>query len=321
MSRVNTPERVAFRRTILSMLETTPATAARPGVPGALEELLPDLDFDWQPRPLGAAVASRRQYRWPIVIGALLVGVTVLLVARFFVLLPADEAEERLAGYALAVDDFASAIDAMESAANLTDPVAAGQFLEAADALREVARPGPPGILPFIPAGPVADVRSARHRLIVLANAADSIAERLATAARYRAASQEILDIPLLPFTAPLELIDPAAKALAEMQATSEAAATDLDDEDEEYAAYRESVDAALATLPAWIDRYLLALRRDNGPTAITLVAQLHATRDGTLAAVEGVLGEVETEAAALITELRRGIEEVRIVIGLGSGE
>jgi hypothetical protein len=51
------------------------------------------------------------------------------------------------------------------------------------------------------------------------------------------------------------------------------------------------------------------------------LVAQLHATRDGTLAAVEGVLGEVETEAAALITELRRGIEEVRIVIGLGSGE
>jgi hypothetical protein len=104
------------------------------------------------------------------------------------------------------------------------------------------------------------------------------------------------------------------------MLAASEASAEGLD-EDEEYAAYRESVDAALATLPAWIDRYLLALRRDSEPTAATLVAQLHATRDGTLAAVEGVLDEVETEAAALITELRRGIEEVRIVIGLGSGE
>jgi hypothetical protein len=80
-------------------------------------------------------------------------------------------------------------------------------------------------------------------------------------------------------------------------------------------------VDTALATLTAWIDRYLLALRRGSEPTAATLVAQLHDTRDGTLAAVEGVLDEVETEAAALITELRRGIEEVRIVIGLGSGE
>jgi hypothetical protein len=321
VSRVNTPERVAFRKTILSMLETTPATVARPGAPGTLEELLPDLDFDWQPRPLGAAVISRRQYRWPIVIGALLIGGAVLFVARFLVLLPADQAEERLARYAVAVDEFAAAIDAMESAATLTDPVAAGQFLEAADALREVARPRPPGILPFIPAGPVTDVRSARHRLIVLADAADSIAERLATAARYRAASQEILDIPLLPFSAPPELIDPAARALADMQATSEAAADGLDDEDEEYAAYRESVDTALATLTAWIDRYLLALRRGSEPTAATLVAQLHDTRDGTLAAVEGVLDEVETEAAALITELRRGIEDVRIVIGLGSGE
>lgn len=317
VSRVRTPEREAFRRTILGMLETTPATVARPGTAGVLEEPVPDLDFDWRPTPLGKVVASKREYRWPIVIGAVLIGAAVLFVVRFFIFLPADQAEARLAAYAAAVDDFALAIDAMESAATLTDPAAAGQFLEASGELLEVARPGPPGFLPFMPAGPVADVRSVRHRLLVLADAADSIATRLARAAQYRAASEDILDIPLLPSSAPAELIDPAARALATMQTESTAAAGRLDDSDD-YAAYREAVEQALVALPGWIDRYLLALRRGEEATAVALLAELQATRADTIVEVEMVLGQVETDAATLITELRRGITEVRILLGVG---
>lgn len=315
VSRLRTPEREADRRTILGMLETTPATAARPGVLGATEEPIPDLDFDWQPRPLGKIVVSKREYRWPIVIGAVLIGAAVLFVARFFVLLPADEAEARLAAYSTAVDEFAAAIDAMEAAATLTDPVAASQFLEAADELREVAEPGPPGILPFIPAGPVADVKAARQRLLILADASDDFAERLDRAADYRAASEEILDIPLLPYTAPPELIDPAAEALAEMQLASELAAGRLDD-DEEYAAYRAAVDEALEELSGLIDRYLLALRRATEGEAVAAVAELQALRDRTLSEVEVVLERVETDAEALIVDLRNLIGQVKILVG-----
>jgi hypothetical protein len=97
VSRLRTPEREAFRRTILGMLETTPATVARAGTLGALEEPVPDLDFDWRPTPLGKVVESKREYRWPIVAGAAVIGLAVLLVARFVIFLPADQAEARLA--------------------------------------------------------------------------------------------------------------------------------------------------------------------------------------------------------------------------------
>lgn len=297
------------------MLETTPATVARAGTVGALEEPVSDLDFDWRPTPLGKVVESKREYRWPIVAGAALVGLAVLVVARFVIFLPADQAEVRLAKYATSVDEFSAAIEAMEAAETLTDPAAAAQFLEAAGELLVVARPGPPGFLPFMPAGPVADVRSVRHRLLILADAADSIAARLARAAQYREASGEILAIPLLPSSAPPELIDPAARALATMHSQSTAAAGRLDDSDE-YAAYRESVEQALTTLPGSIDRYLLALRRGEEATALARIAELEASREDTLAEVEAVLGQVETDAATLILELKRGIAEVRILLG-----
>ena len=315
VSRLRTPEREADRRTILGMLETTPATAARPLGLGTAEEEIPDLDFDWQPRPLGKIITSKREYRWPIVIGAVLIGAAVLFVARFLVFLPADEAEARLEAYSVAVDEFAAAIDAMEAAASHTDPAAASRFLQAADDLREVAEPGPPGILPFIPAGPVADVTAARQRLLILADAADEFAERLDRAADYRAASEEILDIPLLPFTAPPELIDPAAEALADMQLASESAAGRLDDS-EEYAAYRAAVEEALGELPGLIDRYLLALRRATEGEAVATVAELQALRDRTLSEAEAVLGQVEADAEALIMDLRNVIGQVRILVG-----
>lgn len=318
MSRRKPEEREANRQTILDLLETTPATEARPVTPGQPEELVPDIDFDWRPTPLGSIVRSRRQYRWPVVIGALLVGLAVLFVARFFILLPADEAEARLADYAAAIDEFDGALDAMEAAASLTDPTAASRFLAAADALREVATPGPPGLLPFLPAGPVGDVKAARVRLLALADAADSIAERLALGSTYRAASEDILAIPLLPFSAPPELIDPAAEALAEMQADSEAAAAALDDEDEGYAGYRDAVAAALEELPGWIDRYLLALRREDEAGAVALVAELQALRDGTLAELDASLASVESDAADLVESMRRRVEEIRILVGSG---
>ena len=53
-------ERDANKRSILDMLETTPATVARPQARGEMAEPVPDIDFDWQPRPLDRNVGGRR---------------------------------------------------------------------------------------------------------------------------------------------------------------------------------------------------------------------------------------------------------------------
>jgi hypothetical protein len=75
-------------------------------------------------------------------------------------------------------------------------------------------------------------------------------------------------------------------------------------------------VEEALTTVSGWIDRYLLALRRGEEAAAVALIAELEATRTDTLAEAEVVLGQVETAAATLILELKRGIAEVRILLG-----
>ncbi|MFH1105550.1 MAG: hypothetical protein V1757_11500 [Actinomycetota bacterium] len=313
MPRINQRERAAHRRTILSMLETTPATVARAPTGGQPAGPIPDLDFDWRPHPLDRTVTARRTYRWPIVVGAVIVGLGVLAGVKFGLAVPAHNASLRQAEYRTAVDAYEAALDHLQSAVTATDPQAAAEFATATGALRAVAEAPLPWVPPLIPLGP--DLGPARVKLLELVDTAVTLSDEIARAARYSEASTGILALPLLPYTVPTQLIDPAAKALADMEADSQAGIATLDD-DPAYEPYRLGVEAAMASLPDWIDRYLLALRNGDTEAATTLIDDLQARTDLARAELDAVFADVDADADAGLTTLRAGLEAIRVLAG-----
>jgi hypothetical protein len=313
VTHINRRNREAHRRTILSMLETTPATVARPHGPAQPGEPIPDLDFDWRPHPLERGFTSRRTYRWPIVVGAVLAGVGVIAAARYLVQVPVHSASVRQADFLAAANDFADALHTLDTAPTATDPDVATGFATAAAALRETAEAPLPWAFPLLPLGP--DLAPVRAKLLEVSDTASALSDELTEAARYRAAADSILAVPLLPFEAPAELIDPAAKALADMQATSESAVSALD-EDPTYESYRIAVGEVMADLPGWIDRYLLALRRGETPAATNLIAQLQARVGSARGALDAVFTTVDADADAAVATLRAGVEAVQVLAG-----
>ena len=306
-------EREANRRTILSMLETTPATVARATSLGEPLEPVPDIDFDWRPHPLDRTVMARRTYRWPIVVGAVLAGAGLLLAARYAVIVPADRATIRQAEYTTATDGFAAALERLATAPTVADPALAAEFAAATAGLRSVAESPLPWSVPLIPLGP--HLPPVRAKLLEVSDAAADLSAVIAQAAAYRDAGDHILAIPLLPYSAPPELIDPAARALADMQAQSEAALASLDD-DPNFAGYRTLVTEAMAALPQWIDRYLLALRRGDSQTATNLVTQLGESRADAESELGAVLAAVDADADAALAALRAGVTVIRVLSG-----
>ena len=306
-------DREAHRRTILSMLETTPATVGRPPGHSEAAEPIPDIDFDWRPHPLERVVAARRTYRWPIVVGAVLAGVALLAGARYGLAVPAQQATVRQDEYRVGIDDFAAALDRLDGAPTVADPAAAADFAAATQTLRALAETPLPWALPLVPLGP--DLAPVRAKLLEVTDGAVALSATASHAARYRDAADHILSLPPLPFSAGPELIDPAAKALANMQAVSTTARAALDD-DPAYEPYRTRVTAALAALPDWIDRYLLALRRGNTQLATELVAELERQRALAEADLAAVFAEVDIDAESAIAALRVGVDAVRILNG-----
>ena len=306
-------ERQAHRRTILSMLETTPATVARPLAPGQAAEPIPDLDFDWRPHPLDRTVTSHRTYRWSIVVGAVVIGVGILVGARLLLAMPAHKASVRHDEYVAVTAAFAAALDRLDGAATVTDPLAAADFAEASESLRTTAEEPLPWVLPLVPLGP--DLPPVRSKMLEVSDTAATLSDEITQAAAYRQASDEIFALPLLPTEVPAELIDPAARALADMQAASEAAVAGLDT-DPAYENYRSRVADALAALPDWINRYLIALRRADTATATTLLVDAQAQRTLIQSELDTVFSRVDADADAAIAMLRAGVEAVRVLAG-----
>jgi len=306
-------EREAHRRTILSMLETTPATVARPVAPGQPSEPIPDLDFDWRPHPLARTVTARRTYRWPIVVGAAAVGAAVLVAASYLLAIPPHRASLRQAEYITVINEFSVSVDLLDQAPTAADPEIAAAFAEATDRLRTTAEASLPWVFPFVPLGP--DLGPARAKLLEMSDAATALAVDVNTAARYREAADHILAVPLLPYSAPTELIDPASKTLTEMQADSLEAIGALDD-DPAYEGFRSRAVEATDALPAWIDRYLLALRRNDTETATTLIGELQARKSLVESELEAVFAQVDAEVELAVGTLRAGIQAVRVLAG-----
>ncbi|HAX81935.1 MAG TPA: hypothetical protein DCY40_05150 [Actinobacteria bacterium] len=297
------------------MLETTPATVARPQAPAEMAEPVPDIDFDWRPRPLDATVGARRSFRWSILVAAAVLGGVALVAVQILVTVPQQRADARRGEYREALTAFEPALTALAAAPAPSDPEALGAFADASAGFAEVVRAALPTVIPLLPIGPIEELRPARSEMLAVVDAAESLLTDLAAATRHREAAAAILAFPLLPTSAPEALIDPAARAIADMQSATERGYAALDD-DPAFAGYRDRVAAAIDALPAWADAYLLALRRGDAAETTTLIAQFQAQIALATAELESAVADVDAAARTTITEMQRRLDEARILLG-----
>lgn len=303
------------KRTIIGMLETTPATVAREIRPSLPAEPVPDLDFDWRPQPLDRAIGTRRSFRWSILMAAAVLSGLALVAVQVLVTVPQQRADARRIEYRAALDAYEPALTAYAAAAAPSDPAALAAFSDATNAFAAVARAGLPTVIPLLPVGPIEELRPARSEMLAMVDTAETILADLAAAAAYRRAAAEILALPFLPTEAPVELIDPAARAIADMESATEMAVAALDD-DPLFTAYRQRVGEAVDALPDWANRYLLALHQGDVEATTTLVVEFRARSALATAELEAAVGDVDRAAAALIPDLQTGLEQARIKLG-----
>lgn len=292
------------------MLETTAATPARRAT-GDQESEVEDIDFDWRPEPLDRALGSNRAFRWPIVIAALFIGVSVALVLRLFVLAPANAAAVRLEEYRSIAIELDTALREVIDA-HAGDQEAASGLAEAAASLQAALAPPLPGGLGG--QGSSGDLATAHQALRAIGDSATNLSARLQLAMEYRRNAEAVLTLPLLPTEAPEDLISSAERTLADYRAGAVAAVTRFADE----AAFGD-LRAQLATyvdgLQGWSDRYLLALRRGETETTTELI-QEGRTETGRIRAIldtrlEAVEGDIAADSLALLSALQQA--------GLGS--
>src|SRR3990172_1407773 len=295
-------ERDANKRSILDMLETAPATVARPQASGEMAEPVPDIDFDWQPRPLDRNVGGRRSFRWSILVAAGVLGALALVAVQILVTVPQQKADARRVVYREALDAFDPALPALAAAPAPSDPAALGAFADAAARFAAVVRADLPTVIPLLPIGPIEELRPARSEMLAVVDAAESLLTDLAAAPRYREAAATILALPLLPTPAPETLIDPAERAIADMQSATERGYAALDD-DPAFAGYRDRVAAAIDALPAWADAYLLALRRGDAAETASLITAFQAQVSLAATELESAVADVDAAARTTITE------------------
>lgn len=308
-------DRDANKRSILALLETTPATVARHAEPSLPAEPVPDLDFDWQPRPLDRSLGNRRSFRWSILAAAAVLGGLALIAVQVLVTVPQRKADARRVEYRTAIDTFEPALVAYAAAPAPSDPAALEAFSDATTAFATVVEADLPTVIPLLPIGPIEELRPARGEMLAMVDIAGEILGDLAVAAAYREAAEDILALPFLPTEAPEELIDPAARAIADMQSASERAFAQLDD-DPLFATYRDRVATAIDALPDWTNRYLIALRRGDVAVTQGLVAEFQARASLTTAELEAAVADVDEAARAMITDIQAALVQARIELG-----
>jgi len=310
---MNRRSRQANRRTIIDMLETTPAEVARPRPQEPSEEVIGDLDFDWRPQPLERVVDSGRSFRWPIIGAALVLAAVAIVAVRGLGTISDAQANERLTAYRAEIEDFQTAVDDLEALLPDIDLDAALAFSAATDSLRTVASEDLPGLPPFVPQGSLGDVSDARDQLLGIVDAASLVSSDLDVAATFSTASQSLYGVPPLPREAPEELLEPASDAITTMQTETLATLAGLDP-DPRFETYLTRVEEALDELPDWADRYLLALRNGDNETADTLIVEITAQRQLLQAELEIALGRVAEAVEGRLEDIRTGLEEAFVL-------
>lgn len=274
------------------MLQTRAATPPRPENYG--DDPDEDLDFDWRPEPLQRAVDSDRTFRWPIVLGALFIGVSVALTLRLFVFVPTDSAGSRLDDFRTAATELDGALTAVIEAP-WGDPTALAELDAAIASAREALEE---------PETSDSAVSDAQQTLTVIVDDASLLASRGTMASTYREQAGVIFGVPTLPSDAPAELVDQAERALNDYRVAAIAALARLGDYPA-LADFRALAEEFVDELPGWSDRYLLALSRGQVEAAAALLADIHARAAIAEEELADALEGIEVEGRAAATSLR----------------
>lgn len=308
--------RDANKRTIIDLLETTPATVPRRSEKSPTDDLPAELDFDWRPQPLERVVQGNRSFRWPIIGAALVLAALAILAVQGLGTFSDTQANERLETYRTAVDDFAASIDELEAALPAVGMADAVAFEAASDSLRSAASEELPGLPPFVPQGALGEVARARDHLLAMADIALAVSTDLDLAATFTEASAGLFAVPSLPFSAPDELIVPAGEAITEMESETRSTLASLEAV-EPFGTYVDEVESALADLGEWTDRYLLALRRGDTDVAESLVTEIEGVEQALNDELEVGLSSIAIRVEERIGELRAAIDEADVLTAI----
>ena len=150
-----------------------------------------------------------------------------------------------------------------------------------------------------------------------MVDVATSISGDLAGAATFSDASASLFAVPPLPFSAPDELIGPAGDAITTMQSTTQRTLSSLDPLDT-FDGYVAELTSAVADLPEWTDRYILALRRGDAETAEQLIAVIQAQEQAIADELAVGLTTIAKGVEERISDLRNAIDEARVLTATG---
>ncbi|MDX1690721.1 MAG: hypothetical protein R3290_06840, partial [Acidimicrobiia bacterium] len=230
--------------------------------PPTLEDFAPD-DFTWSPQPLARAVTGRRNFRWTVVVLALLVGLAGAIGVMAAASLPATAADERVDAF----DDLATRIESSLATfeATLVDgealAPAAVRLQGLADELVELSTLPDPRLAVIDTGHDLDGIHAAGFEVAAVVG---RLASTTLGIADYVAAVDGLIVLPDLPARAQgpdiAELDARLATALAE--AGSRVAGLP---EVEELQAHRQAAVEALAWFAGWRETYLNALRDDSG--------------------------------------------------------
>ena len=291
------------------MIERLPAGDLRRVTP-------PRLDFDWRPVPFEEAVRRskrppvdtgtpastiprarpRRDFRWAVLAGVVAGGVALALAFRFGAAMPAQRADEVRTEWLLAIDAVAAQSERALSEESAPDDLAA--LGDAVGILSDLAERELPTGLPFLPSGPLDDLKPVREELLSLSDRAAAATSRLRLATAYVAARPAVLALPRLPTAAPVELVDELGDRIDDsVEATTAALAPIANDPS--FTSVRADINETLFWISEWRDRYLLAVRREDTAEAAALAAEARERAEAVLAELDGVITGVRGEAAS----------------------
>jgi len=317
---------VDSRPSILGLLETTPARVATPPGPAGVDEPIPDCGLDWRPRNLSRAVTSRRNFRIPVVVLALLIGAAAYAALLAVVRLPVTWAGDQRAAYYHAMDQMAGALPAARSVAQIaTDPTVAvlaehavpmvPLHATAAALLEAATRPAPPG-LALLPGTDLDLLPPLQNRMRGIADSAGDLHATISEVISYRVALDAMFVLPEAPDPAQGRSVDLMADRLFAMNSATISLAATLP-ATEALAGHRAVVEGLIERLPEWQADYLQSLYQGDQTGAEDAWGAAAAEIAAMRSALEEPLAALAAQLERTITLLERDLAGTMLLVGV----
>lgn len=239
---------------------------------------------------LAPALRSKRNFRWPVVVGLFALIIAVVAAAWFLprqVQAAADDTRADYTASALGVRQYLptaqEGLDVITNPASSTQQVAGAvpviaELDSRAFILESVTAEPLPSVPPLVPSGPVDALVPLQDTGAILGSASSDLAGRLGNAYIYRTSIPLLLNTGPLPIAATTQEVNEISVQLASSLAEDSGIVADLPD-DPTFNAVRSEATATLEWYATWQQDYLAALTGEEPERAQTLVDELDTRR------------------------------------------